>query len=49
MKVYKTLLLHVAYPLIEVEVLNTSCVKRGRAAQKTVYLITFFDEKFCQV
>ena len=43
------LALHVAHPLVKVEVLDASGVERRGAAHDAVHLIAFVDQKFGQV
>ena len=48
MQVDQALLLHVAHPLVEVEVFDAPGVKRRRAAQDAVHFISFLEEEFGQ-
>ena len=48
MQIDKTTLLHIAHPLVEIEMLDTSRVETGTAAHDAMHLVAFFNQELCQ-
>ena len=45
MEVDKTFFVHIAHPLVEIEVLDAAGVERRRTAQQAVYFVAFFEQE----
>ena len=48
MEVYQTFLLHVAYPFVQIQVLDPACIERGTTTKDAMDFITLLYEEFCE-